>query len=627
VTATSTFDTTKSGSATVTLSQPATATGPALTVDAGSQTRAISPYIYGMDGYLLGASAADVAAAAQANISISRWGGDSTERYNYKADVTNSIDDWFFENGGGTGGDGWATQSGVTAFNAFVESNATDGIKTVGTVPVLGWVAKDSTSCAFPQSTYPNQLAVNGKPAFSTDGRECGSGVYPQGYGGCTNSAGCQITGNDPTVTSINEPPPPPPAASAVNTTWAEGTWPGGWTNDLVNTMKFGPGNPNGPDGALGKGVAMWDLDNEPSWWDSNDVDVHPLPFTYDEVTNGGIGTALAIKTVDPTAEVSGPVMDWWMDYFYSKKDVESGWNSGPCYAPWSNPVDRKAHNGTPFIEYYLQQFAAAQATYGKRLLDYVDLHTYTAATYNGSGVGLAAAGDTGEQQARVNSTRAFWDPTYTDPNFQQPNYTTDSNYTTSCTPPAQAPELIPMMKAWVARDYPGTKLQIDEYNWGGMESINGAVAQADILGIFGREGLDAGMMWPTDNPSKQIPGMMAFAIYRNYDGKNSTFGETALTSTSANQGQLSVYGALRSSDNALTVVVINKTYGDLTDTLSLDHFTATGAAQAYLYSNANLNAIVAKGTVTVTAPASGSTTSTLTTTFPAQSITLLVIP
>jgi hypothetical protein len=379
--------------------------------------------------------------------------------------------------------------------------------------------------------------------------------------------------------------------------------------------------------------VAIYDLDNEPTWWDAGSKDVHPDPFTYDEVTNGGIGTALAIKTEDPTAEVSGPVIDFWWGYFYSKKDIESGWSSGgPCYEPWSNPVDREAHNGTPMIEYYLQQMAQAQTTYGMRLLDYLDLHTYFAATYNGNYVGLAAAGDTLEQQARLNSTRAFWDPTYTDPNYPQPNYVTDANYTANCSTPLQAPQLIPMMKQWVAKDYPGTKLAIDEYNWGGMESINGAVAQADILGIFGREGLDLGTMWPTSDPSGQIPGMMAFAMYRNYDGNNSTFGDMGLASTSMAagadaEGSLAVYGALRTSDNAVTVMVINKTYADQAQTLNLANVNASGPAKAYLYSNANLNAIVPQPNITVAPPAQGSTTSTLSTTFPAQSITLLVIP
>ena len=119
----------------------------------------------------------------------------------------------------------------------------------------------------------------------------------------------------------------------------------------------------------------------------------------------------------------------------------------------------------------------------------------------------------------------------------------------------------------------------------------------------------------------------MAFEVFRNYDGAGATFGDEALTSTSADQGKLSVYGAIRTKDNMLTVVVINKTYGDSTTTLSLANFTASGPAQVFLYSSANLNAIVAQANITVTAPASGSTTSTLGATFPAQSITVLIVP
>jgi len=266
--------------------------------------------------------------------------------------------------------------------------------------------------------------------------------------------------------------------------------------------------------------------------------------------------------------------------------------------------------------------------TYGARLLDYLDMHTYYAATYNGNGVGLTTAGDTGEQQARLNSTRVFWDPTYTDPNEPQPNYTTDSNYTASCNVPLQAPQLIPMAQAWIAKNYPGTKLAFSEYNWGGQENINGAVAQADILGIFGSYGLDMATLWGPPDPVKQVPGLMAYEIYRNYDGNKSMFGNMSLASSSANQGTLSVYGALRTTDNAVTVVVINKTYGSLTSTLALANISPSGPAQAWLYSNANLAGIVAQPAVTVTPPPSGSTTSTIATyTFPAQSITLFVIP
>jgi hypothetical protein len=120
----------------------------------------------------------------------------------------------------------------------------------------------------------------------------------------------------------------------------------------------------------------------------------------------------------------------------------------------------------------------------------------------------------------------------------------------------------------------------------------------------------------------------MAYEIYRNYDGKKSMFGNTSLASTSANQGTLSVYGALRTTDNAITIVVINKTYGSLTSSLSLfGLLSPTTTAQSYLYSNANLASIVGPTAVTLT-PTSGTVPWTIANyTFPAQSITLFVVP
>ena len=620
VTATSTQDTSKSDSATVTLTAPAAAAGPALTVDAGNQTHAISPYIYGMNDYLL-----DAATVTGTGLTVTRWGGDNTSRYNYQTNTSNSGADWYFENSSGSVGQ-WPDGN----FNDLVAAANQYGIKTLGTVPVQGYVANSNpAACSFTQTSYPGQQSYSGN---------CGNGVYADGTNGCSNTEGCDLFGPGTLafdgITSISEPPPVPPAASAATGAWAQGTWAGGWVDYLVG--KFGTAG-------SGTGVAIYELDNEPDWWDYQHRDVHPVASTYDEVNDAGIGSALAIKTADPSAEVSGPVVAFWWNYFYSKKDIENGWSNGsPCEQPWSNPTDREAHGGVPFIEYYLQQFNTAETTYGKRLLDYLDMHTYFAAdspnpTDGGDSVAFIAAGDTGTQQARLNSTRVFWDPTYTDPNYSQPNYITDSNYTASCSTPLQAPQLIPMMRNWAAADYPGTKLAITEYNWGGVEAMNGALAQADILGIFGREGLDLGTMFPTGtnqqtDSSTQGPVNFAFAIYRNYDGANSRFGDTALASTSANQGQLSVYAAIHTSGSAngtVTIVVINKTYGDLASTLSLADLTGSSAmAQAYLYSNAKLNAIVGPSSVTLTPPASGSTTSTITNyTFPAQSITLFVVP
>ena len=600
VVATSVTTPAQTGNASVTLSAPATAAGPALNVNIATVTRPISPLIYGVNGYLL-----DTASQAQGNFSIIRWGGDDISRYNYVANTTNSAADYYFENFTGAGGM-WPQTDGN--WTSFVTASTAVGAQSVMTAPVIGWVSSADTSalaCSFPNVGNPTQTS------YSYSG-SCGSGSVPGANNSTTNLPG----GNAIAArTSMQEPPPAPPAtAAALSPSWTQN-----WVAAAVK--QFGAGN-------SATGVAHWDLDNEPEYWSAVHRDVHPNPMTYDEVTNGGIGSALAIKTADPTALVSGPVISGWSQYFYSQQDVQNGYSTGPCYQPWSNPADRQAHGGAPLIEYYLQQMAKSSATYGTRLLDYVDIHAYFAANYNGMGTGLTSAGDTAEQTARMNSTRVLWDPTYTDPAYPVPNYPTDPGYSaTNCHLAAQPPALIPTLQTWVNRDYPGTKTSIDEYNFGGMESINGAVVQADVLGIFGMYGLDMGMLWPTTNYNTQVPGNMAFAMYRNYDGKNAGFGDMAVSATSANQGQLAVYAARRTSDGALTVMVINKTYGTLTSTLTLPNLTPAGPATPYLYSAANLAAIVAQPAVTVTAPAGAVTNYTLANSFPAQSVTLLVIP
>ena len=60
-------------------------------IDPTADVHPISPLIYGMNF----ASAAQVAAA---RIPITRWGGNTTSRYNYEIDVGNSGLDWYFEN-------------------------------------------------------------------------------------------------------------------------------------------------------------------------------------------------------------------------------------------------------------------------------------------------------------------------------------------------------------------------------------------------------------------------------------------------------------------------------------------------------------------------------------------------
>jgi hypothetical protein len=240
---------------------------------------------------------------------------------------------------------------------------------------------------------------------------------------------------------------------------------------------------------------------------------------------------------------------------------------------------------------------------HGVRILDYLDLHNYPAA----NNVSLKPAGNSTTQALRLRSTRSLWDSTYV-----------DESWINEMGLEGGVVKLIPRMKGWVNANYPGTKLAITEYNWGGLESINGALAQADVLGIFGREGLDLATLWGP--PETTDPGAFAFRIYRNYDGTGHGFGDTSVQSVSSNQGKLSVYTAQRSSDNALTVVVINKTGGELLSPVNLAGFAPQPAASVYRYSQANLASIQHLADQPVNS-------SGFSATFPANSITLFIIP
>src|SRR5262249_13641860 len=145
---------------------------------------------------------------------------------------------------------------------------------------------------------------------------------------------------------------------------------------------------------------------------------------------------------------------------------------------------------------------------------------------------------------------------------------------------------------------------------------INGATAQADILGIFGREGLDIATHWTT--PASSTPAFKAIQMYRNYDGAKSTFGSTSITTTVANPDNLSPFAALRSADNALTIMIINKTTATSPVTISLNNFSHRGTANVWQLTGANQITHAADVTFTGT---------TLTSAVPAQSITLYVLP
>src|ERR1700683_3325562 len=151
---------------------------------------------------------------------------------------------------------------------------------------------------------------------------------------------------------------------------------------------------------------------------------------------------------------------------------------------------------------------------------------------------------------------------------------------------------LLPRFQNWIQTYYPGTKLAISEYSFSsGTNPLVDALTEADVLGIYGRQSLDFANLWTVPKPTD--PVAYSFRLYRNYDGAGGQFGNTSVNSSSTDQGQLSEYGALRSSDGALTVVAINKTTSAIQTSLLVANFSSSAAAAVYTYSNANLAQIV----------------------------------
>lgn len=440
------------------------------------------------------------------------------------------------------------------AGDMFISQNAQGSAQSMITIPLIGWVAKLGPNRANLSSFSVAKYGAQ----QSTDAQ-----WFPDAGNGILSSSGQQIVNNDP-----ND------ASQSSNSNFQKG-----WVQHLVSAWGQ----------ASAGGVKYYLMDNEPSLWNSTHIDVHPSGNTMDEMKTKTIDYASMVKSVDPSAKIVGPEEWGWTGYFYSGSDAQYASTHG-----WGTFPDRAAHGNMDFVPWYLDQMKKAEAAAGKRLLDVLSLHYYPQGGEFSNDVSSSM------MQRRNRSTRSLWDPNYTDETWINDNV-----------------QLIPRMKSWITANYPATKTGITEYNWGAESSISGAIAQADVFGIFGREGLDLATRWTT--PDSNTPTYKAMKMYRNYDGNKSSFGDTSVLAQAPQPDNVAIFAALRSSDGALTVMVLNKMLsGTNTVSIALNNFNPGNLAQQYQLTSTNT--ISKLGDLAV----SGHNVSF---NAPKQSITLLVIP
>ncbi|MBV9993452.1 MAG: cellulase [Alphaproteobacteria bacterium] len=449
----------------------------------------------------------------------------------------------------------------------YYESYPGDGAKAGADADAF--VAKSKGANAEPMLTVPligwvAKLGNNRSilPSFSVQkyGAQCDTDYWdPDAGNGWTADCSSYVTGNDPNDSYVADTP-----ADEQK-----------WVRHLVK--RWGTSDAGG--------VKYYLMDNEPSIWFDTHRDSHPIGPHATEYRDKVVAAAAAIKQVDPHALVAAPEEWGWEGYFYSGYDQQ--------YAPthgWTWPDhDGSMQNGMDYIPWLLSEWKKAGHP-----VDILSLHFYPQAGEDGDDHSRRM------QLLRNRSTRQLWDPNYTSESWiGEPVY------------------LIPRMKGWIVDNYyAGTPTAITEYAWGAEKHINGATTQADVLGIFGREGLDMATRWTTPKPT--TPTFKAMRMFRNVDGHGNGFGDTSVKAAVKNPDVLSAFAALR-QDGAMTVMVINKSLDDDTAVhLKLGHFTASGTAKAWRLTASNT--IQALSDITWSG-------GTLEDTAPKQSITLYVLP
>jgi len=500
----------------------------AVTIQPDLDRRLIDPRIYGVN---FGSYAEGVPPYP-----LRRWGGNSTSRYNWQAGVSSRGSDWFYFNIVGDHPNPDQLPDG-NEVDVFVEETWADGGEPLITVPLIGWTPSPERvkKWSFSIDKYGPQTLTEctyfDPPPFwcepDAGNGECDPVENTTGY-----CVGSQIVDNEPLDASV-------PITSEFVTDWVA------HLQGRYGTASEG-------------GMKLYALDNEPMLWDSTHRDVHPEPLTYDGLWAATLDIAQAIKAQEPDAVVFGPVVWGWCAYFSSAADA--AYPNGSCI----DGPDRTAHDGTPVIEWYLEQICEVESQTGVRPVDILDVHFYP----QGGVSGLGGAGEDAQTAARrLRSLKELYDPDYVSESWI-----------------AQPVKLIPRMREWIDDACPGVGLAVTEYRWGSDDGPSGALAQAEVLAIFGREGVDVATRWVSPDSGTRTED--AFRLFLDYDGALSRVVGDSVRAVSADVDVLGAY-AVRTPDDELLVLLFNK---DVLPRLAEVEIAATleGTGDAFFFDGTN---------------------------------------
>jgi hypothetical protein len=466
-----------------------------VTIDALANRHPISQYVYG------GAYPQDAPTIKDSGLTVVRWGGNSTSRYNWKLFTINAANDYYFE-------DFNYTEIGDGDSAKYIQDVKTAGSHPLMTMPMLPWVAKsaetsttqggtDNFHWSFSVQKYGSQCGVD---PFNTD---AGNGLKAD----C--STPLTANPNDANVPLLDVPGTKDPAGSVYRNQW---------TAALA--------------AAFGTAPHFYNMDNEIDIWGSTHRDVHPAPTAYNEMRDTFIAESRALKGWDPKAIRFGPVSCCW--WFY--------WNG-------ANNNDKGAHAGVDLLPWWLNEVYWQDKIAGTRSVDVFDVHAYPDTPDTSSWTQAQ------KQALAARIYRDYWDPTYV-----SESSSINQNWATFIQPNKTIPFRIPRIRALANMIYPGTPVSFTEWSAAvaGESDFSTALGDADAYGILGRERMYLASRWVAPVPGN--PNYLALKLFTNYDGQHHGFATTSVSDTNNGDPNLfSSYAALNSTGTAMTILVLNK--------------------------------------------------------------------
>ena len=477
--------------------------------------------------YGINSSAADAgftADLAATRPTTVRLGGNRWTAYNWLTNNSNAGNDYCFQN------DDYLSSS--TSPGAAVLPTVTQdqqaGVTTMVTVPIVDHLAGDRNGGTCDLNDERNSSAnVMNSPDYVNTRMVTNNAVDPAGVGGAPNPASKQVYQDHFLA----------------------------WLRQSAPSARLMVGLDNEPDDWRCTHPEAWPPPGFPSsggctnpFNSSQAVQTGALQG-YAAFTDRELTYARAVKAVAPDAVVAGPSLATYAGILQLQGGPDSS---------------------SSFLDYYLGRVHAANAADGKALVDDFDVHWYSQVAGVGSTDTSASVVD-----AREQAPRSLWDPGYV-----------ENSWITSGPTNGAAIRLLPWLQEHIASGNPGMRIAMSEWDYGAGGHISGAIADADVLGILGRYGVHTASHWPLSPDQSFVKG--AFKVFRNYDGRGASFGDTEVSATTSDPATTSVYASTQAADaSRLVLVAINKAATPTTATIRLTGFSA-GQAAVYTLTGAS---------------------------------------